>query len=461
MATSHLKKQQLFKATNKEIKATDHRLTVHHMKKTRVVASGLMATVLVSTTPLTVLATELTDTQVSSELQVQDETKQGQTDADKDILNQQPENTSLNDQGSDVYKKAYQDQWLKDQDTLKESNDAGYKVGLKNAPKDKLNLGDIYQLGYDQGYQKGLKEYEAQHPKASVPNTNTAGSNSGRNSKENVTASSDNNNSTAATNPVSDAGVTNNNGSTNTSNESPKITSLGPGFVIPSHAAFIQKFATDAQSVAYSHNLYASVMIAQAALESSWGSSRLSAAPNYNLFGIKGGFKGQSVSMMTKEDNGNGGLFPMLSDFRRYNSYTDSLTDYASVLAQSNFTGVLKSNAPTYQAATKALTGSYATDTSYNLKLNQIIETYDLTKYDAKPGQTNDTPNNKKNTSDKTNKAKKTPKTKSSFKDLMNEAKKAALKSSANGAVSSSIIGLPIGVVVISIGAWLTKKKIH
>lgn len=35
-----------------------------------------------------------------------------------------------------------------------------------------------------------------------------------------------------------------------------------------------------------------------------------------------------------------------------------------------------------YEAATKFLTGRYATDTSYNKKLNGLIETYDLIEYD-------------------------------------------------------------------------------
>ena len=45
-------------------------------------------------------------------------------------------------------------------------------------------------------------------------------------------------------------------------------------------------------------------MIAQAALESAWGTSALSAEPNHNLFGVKGNYNGQSVNMYTLEDAG-------------------------------------------------------------------------------------------------------------------------------------------------------------
>ena len=42
-------------------------------------------------------------------------------------------------------------------------------------------------------------------------------------------------------------------------------------------------------------------MMAQAIVESGWGASTLSKAPNYNLFGIKGSYNGQSVYMDTWE----------------------------------------------------------------------------------------------------------------------------------------------------------------
>ena len=58
---------------------------------------------------------------------------------------------------------------------------------------------------------------------------------------------------------------------------------------------FIQEIGESARKVAKDKNLYASVMIAQAILESGAGNSKLSQKPNYNLFGIKGDYKGQSV----------------------------------------------------------------------------------------------------------------------------------------------------------------------
>lgn len=151
---------------------------------------------------------------------------------------------------------------------------------------------------------------------------------------------------------------------------------------------FIRKIGESARKIGQENNLYASVMIAQAILESASGQSQLAQAPNYNLFGIKGTHNGKGVSFATQEDLGNGTLYTTQATFRQYENYEDSLNDYAQLLKEgltgnSHFyDGVWKTNAKTYQEATKFLTGRYATDTSYDKKLNGLIETYDLTKYD-------------------------------------------------------------------------------
>lgn len=152
--------------------------------------------------------------------------------------------------------------------------------------------------------------------------------------------------------------------------------------------SFIEKLGEPARKIGKEKDLYASVMLAQAVLESASGSSSLAKAPNYNLFGIKGTHNGKSVSMATQEDLGNGTMYTTQSGFRVYENYEDCFNDYAMLLTEgisgdSNYyAGALKSSAKTYQEATKFLTGRYATDTQYNKKLNGLIETYNLTQYD-------------------------------------------------------------------------------
>lgn len=151
---------------------------------------------------------------------------------------------------------------------------------------------------------------------------------------------------------------------------------------------FIRKIGESARKIGKEKELYASVMIAQAILESASGQSQLAQEPNYNLFGIKGTHNGKSVSLATQEDLGNGTLYATQAGFRVYENYEDCFNDYATLLKEgitgdtNYYSGVWKSNAKTYQEATKYLTGRYATDTQYDQKLNGLIETYDLTDYD-------------------------------------------------------------------------------
>lgn len=152
--------------------------------------------------------------------------------------------------------------------------------------------------------------------------------------------------------------------------------------------SFIAKIGEPARKIGQEKDLYASVMIAQAILESGSGSSSLSKAPNYNLFGIKGTYNGKSVSMATQEDLGNGTMYTTQSGFRVYENYEDCFNDYATLLTEGTsgnsnyYAGAWKSNTKTYQEATKFLTGRYATDTQYNQKLDGLIETYELSQYD-------------------------------------------------------------------------------
>ena len=152
---------------------------------------------------------------------------------------------------------------------------------------------------------------------------------------------------------------------------------------------FLRNIIPAAQNVARGKDIYASVMIAQAALESGWGTSALSKVPNHNLFGVKGSYNGQSVNMQTLEDSGGQNYYSIQANFRKYPSYQESLEDYADKIvngisgAPLFYSGAWKSKTNSYQDATAYLTGRYATDTAYGAKLNRIIEQFGLTKYDT------------------------------------------------------------------------------
>ncbi|MBM6614265.1 glucosaminidase domain-containing protein, partial [Desemzia sp. RIT804] len=165
--------------------------------------------------------------------------------------------------------------------------------------------------------------------------------------------------------------------------------------------SFINAISDYAISVADEYGLYASVMIAQAGLESAWGSSILAYAPNYNLFGIKGEYNGQSFSKYSKEYSDENGWQFIKSDFKKYPTYKESFIDYAKKLkngpdwdrkqgswSPNYYKGTWRENTKSYKDATQALVGKYATDPDYASKLNNIIETYNLTQYDVSKNQT-------------------------------------------------------------------------
>lgn len=150
-------------------------------------------------------------------------------------------------------------------------------------------------------------------------------------------------------------------------------------------ARFIAHLGPIAQKVGQKHDLYASVLIAQAALESNWGTSELSRV-HHNLFGIKGTWHGHGVSMMTQECL-SGKPAIVAGTFKSYTDEKASLSDYAAVLDQPMYAGAHRSNAPTYRSATSFLKGRYATDPKYDQKLNQLIEAYQLTRFDRPVNQ--------------------------------------------------------------------------
>ena len=151
---------------------------------------------------------------------------------------------------------------------------------------------------------------------------------------------------------------------------------------------FISQIGEQARELCQENDLYASVMIAQAVVESASGSSGLSCEPYNNLFGIKGAYEGKSVRMKTQEDDGQGNLETIVAEFRRYPSLTESLKDYVGLLTgDSLYAPVKKSNTESYEDACDYLQGHYATSTTYSRTLKAYIDTYDLTQFDVPSDQ--------------------------------------------------------------------------
>ncbi|MFD1318858.1 glucosaminidase domain-containing protein [Loigolactobacillus zhaoyuanensis] len=341
----------------------------------------------------------------------QQELKQGQVAADQDVTDQQPQNTSKPATATIYYNQGYDKEYAAALTAFKAGITAGHTAGYaQKAVQIDEQLGAIYRAGYKVGYAQGQAQQQAEANAAASQAANSQAPATSQAAKPVTsqaaqpaasTGSQTTSQASVATNNTAEASSTatsiatpapnNNNGFSNDLTTADDSWLYPTGTPVASHSEFIKLFAKDAQKIAQAKGLYASVMIAQAALESNWGTSTLSLAPNYNLFGVKGSYQGHSALMATQEDNGFGQLYTINSNFKRYGDYKDSLVDYATLLrggpglAANYYAGTWKQNAKTYQAATKVLTGRYATDTKYNLKLNQIIATYHLTTYDQAP----------------------------------------------------------------------------
>ncbi|MEK5069836.1 N-acetylmuramoyl-L-alanine amidase [Sporosarcina sp. FSL K6-1508] len=153
--------------------------------------------------------------------------------------------------------------------------------------------------------------------------------------------------------------------------------------------SFIDELAPFATKHGIANGVLPSLIIAQGILESASGTSELAKNAN-NLFGIKAGsgWGGETYVKGTLEHDVNGNVQPIIADFRKYPSYEGCVIDLVHKYANgtgweshNRYAAVL--NQRDYKKATAAVKAAgYATDVNYPIKLNKLIEQYDLNKYD-------------------------------------------------------------------------------
>ena len=133
------------------------------------------------------------------------------------------------------------------------------------------------------------------------------------------------------------------------------------------------------------YEVFPSVAIAQAGLESGWNSSA------ETLYGIKAtkGWKGKSKNIKTKENYDGMGNKNTREEFRAYESLDHSIKDYFKLLSTASwYKDVI--NAKTPRAAIKGLQTppteypklKYATDKNYETNVWRTLRSCNLTYYD-------------------------------------------------------------------------------
>ena len=146
---------------------------------------------------------------------------------------------------------------------------------------------------------------------------------------------------------------------------------------------FIQKIAGYVKKYVAAYEIQVcSPIIAQAILESGWGESRL-AKDYHNYFGLKCGtkWKGKSVNLATWEEY-EAGTATVISDyFRVFDNMEDGVKGYFELLQLPRYQNLRGITEPE-QYLEMIRADGYATSSTYVQKNMELIEEYQLTRYD-------------------------------------------------------------------------------
>lgn len=144
--------------------------------------------------------------------------------------------------------------------------------------------------------------------------------------------------------------------------------------------AFISLLLPAAQRVHREHGIPASFTIAQAALESGWGSR----APGNNLFGIKAdrSWKGKTVNVPTHEYV-DGKRVNLVAKFRAYSSVDECIADRARFFKVNPRYAACFDEATGEGWARAAAAAGYATDPNYAEILIAVMNGRSLQRFDS------------------------------------------------------------------------------
>lgn len=155
-----------------------------------------------------------------------------------------------------------------------------------------------------------------------------------------------------------------------------------------SNEGFIEEFASAAQESMEETGVPASVTMAQAILETGWGSGALG-REDHNIFGMKcfddnpGEFALGCRDYATFECTPSGDCVDMDEPFRSYEQVEDSFRDHGALLSGWSHYADAMTVADDADSFAKAIhDAGYATDPEYSDKLISLMENYDLYQYD-------------------------------------------------------------------------------
>ncbi len=144
----------------------------------------------------------------------------------------------------------------------------------------------------------------------------------------------------------------------------------------PEH--FVALLKPHAEKAAKELNINPEVLIAQVALETGWGKHVIhhkNGENSFNLFNIKAGrsWQGEKVNVSTLEYQGGVAAIEK-ADFRKYNDYSESFSDYVRLMKNSpRYQEVLQTGKDSAAYAEALQSAGYATDPAYASKIKQLL----------------------------------------------------------------------------------------
>lgn len=140
---------------------------------------------------------------------------------------------------------------------------------------------------------------------------------------------------------------------------------------------FIDQLTPAAKRIANYLGIDPKGIIAQAALETGWGQHVIqdeTGQSSFNLFNIKAKSGEPSVAVDTKEFY-QGKAVQEQAEFRKYNNFHESFSDYARLLKENErYQDVLSQGADSQKFAEQLQHSGYATDPLYADKIKQILQ---------------------------------------------------------------------------------------
>lgn len=148
--------------------------------------------------------------------------------------------------------------------------------------------------------------------------------------------------------------------------------------ISPTQENFVMMLKPHAEKAAAELQISPDVLIAQVALETGWGKHVIhdrSGNNSFNLFNIKAGgqWQGEKVNVNTLEYR-NGIAAQEKSDFRKYNDYSESFSDYVRLMKNNpRYEKVLATGTNSSAYADALQSAGYATDPHYAKKIKSLL----------------------------------------------------------------------------------------